>query len=110
MIYALIVIPILSLLQSLHVYNYSLSKFSCVVMQNYLLATNICRLRHGLPSVPQSPYVTLLVQIAYMEMHVLSTLAYENKKEKKGNPPNCDPDKQTYSKGYLDANLHVYML
>ena len=32
----------------------------------------------------------------YMEIHVLSTLAYENKKEKKGNPLNHDPDKQTY--------------
>ena len=25
-----------------------------------------------------------------MEIHVLSTLAYENKKEKKGNPPSHD--------------------
>ena len=32
----------------------------------------------------------------YMEIRVLSTLAYENKKEKKGNPLNHDPDKQTY--------------
>ena len=33
---------------------------------------------------------------SYMEIHVLSTLAYENKKEKKGNPPNRDLDKETY--------------
>ena len=32
----------------------------------------------------------------YMEIHVFSTLAYENKKEKKGNPPNHYLDKQTY--------------
>ena len=32
----------------------------------------------------------------YMEIHVLSTIAYENMKEKKGNPPNHDLDKQTY--------------
>ena len=31
-----------------------------------------------------------------MEIHVFSTLAYENKKEKKGNPPNHYIDKQTY--------------
>ena len=31
-----------------------------------------------------------------MEIHVFSTLAYENKKEKKGNPPNHYLDKQTY--------------
>ena len=29
----------------------------------------------------------------FMEIHVLSTLAYENEK---GNPPNHDLDKQTY--------------
>ena len=32
----------------------------------------------------------------YMEIHVFSTLAYENKKEKKGNPPNHYLHKQTY--------------
>ena len=32
----------------------------------------------------------------YMEIHVFSTLAYENKKEKKGNQPNHDLDKETY--------------
>ena len=32
----------------------------------------------------------------YMEIHVLSTLAYGNKK---GNSPNHDPDKQTYIAG-----------
>ena len=32
--------------------------------------------------------------IMYMEIHVLSTLAYEN--EKKGNPLNRDLDKQAY--------------
>ena len=32
----------------------------------------------------------------YMEIHVFSPLAYENKKEKKGNPPNHYLDKQTY--------------
>ena len=31
-----------------------------------------------------------------MEIHVFSTLAYENKEEKKGNPPNHYLDKQTY--------------
>ena len=31
-----------------------------------------------------------------MEIHVFSTLAYENKKEKKGNQPNHDLDKETY--------------
>ena len=36
---------------------------------------------------------------------MFSTLAYDNKKEKKGNPPNHYLDKQTniYSKGHLDA-------
>ena len=36
------------------------------------------------------------VMHVYMEIHVFSTLAYENKKEKKGNPPNHYLDKQTY--------------
>ena len=37
-----------------------------------------------------------IVYTLYMEIHVFSTLAYENKKEKKGNQPNNDLDKETY--------------
>ena len=43
---------------------------------------------------------SILIQrhlLVYMEMDVLSTLAYENNKDKKGNPPNHSPEKQTYT-------------
>ena len=43
-----------------------------------------------------------------MEKHVLSTLAYENKKEKKGNPPNHDPDKQQYM--YVYTGKHTKLI
>ena len=43
----------------------------------------------------------------YMEIHVFSTLAYENKKEKKGNPPNHYLDKQTYIA--RDTWMYMYM-
>ena len=39
---------------------------------------------------------SVAVNKVYMEIHVFSTLAYENKKEKKGNQPNHDLDKETY--------------
>ena len=40
--------------------------------------------------------ITVQDLLVCMEIHVFSTLAYENKKEKKGNPPNHYLDKQTY--------------
>ena len=41
-------------------------------------------------------------------MTVFSTLAYENENEKKGNPPNHDLDKQTYTPG-CPALRTIYM-
>ena len=42
----------------------------------------------------------------YMEIHVFSTLAYENKKEKKGNQPNHDLDKETY----IARDMYMYIV
>ena len=46
----------------------------------------------------------------YMEIHVLSTLAYENKKEKKGNPPNHDMSITPAGCTKLNFELSIFML
>ena len=50
--------------------------------------------------------------LPFMEIfsHVFSTLAYQNKKEKKGNPPNHYLDKQTYiaRDTWMPSLVHVH--